>query len=106
LKILQTRTPLNYNDKANKHRTPLLDWRIDLVGHYESIGNPFYGLSNQEFRIFFLSRLWIGSFHFFPFHGQIKESFHHHPLGAFALVVIFLRILKLIKNSKFLDINN
>jgi len=42
----------------------------------------------------------------FLFHGQIKESFHHHPLGAFALVVIFLRILKLIKNSKFLDINN
>jgi Protein of unknown function (DUF2752) len=40
------------------------------------------------------------------FHGQISASFHHHPLGFFALVVILMRILKLIKNSKILDINN
>ena len=40
------------------------------------------------------------------FHGQIQKSFHHHPLGIFALGVILMRILKLIKNSKFLDINN
>jgi Protein of unknown function (DUF2752) len=37
----------------------------------------------------------------FLFHGQFKESFHHHPLGIFALVVISWRVLKLIKNSIF-----
>ena len=35
------------------------------------------------------------------FHGQIKESFHHHPLGIFALVVILIRIFRLIRNSFF-----
>ncbi|MDZ7896553.1 MAG: DUF2752 domain-containing protein [Arcicella sp.] len=37
----------------------------------------------------------------FLFHGQIKESFNHHPLGVFALLVIFWRIFQLVKNSKF-----
>jgi Protein of unknown function (DUF2752) len=37
----------------------------------------------------------------FLFHGQIKASFHHHPLGIFALVVILGRVFKLIKNSIF-----
>jgi len=94
LKILQTRTPLNYNDKANKHRTPLLDWRIDLVGHYESIGNPFYGLSNQEFRIFFLSRLWIGSFHFFPFSWANKRVFSSSPAWSFCFGGDFFKDFK------------
>jgi len=35
------------------------------------------------------------------FHGQIQESFHHHPLGIFALGVILMRILKLIKIANF-----
>jgi hypothetical protein len=30
------------------------------------------------------------------FHGQIKESFHQHPLGIFALMVILMRIFQLI----------
>jgi hypothetical protein len=37
----------------------------------------------------------------FLFHGQIKESFHQHPLGIFALAVILWRVFKLIKNSIF-----
>ena len=37
----------------------------------------------------------------FIFHGKIKESFHHHPLGIFALVVILIRIFRLIRNSFF-----
>jgi hypothetical protein len=40
------------------------------------------------------------------FHGQIQESFHHHPLGIFAVVVILWRIFQLIKNNKFLHTNN
>ena len=32
------------------------------------------------------------------FHGQIQESFHHHPLGIFALGVILTRIFRLIRN--------
>ena len=35
------------------------------------------------------------------FHGQIKESFHHHPLGIFALIVILKRVLQLMDNSIF-----
>jgi Protein of unknown function (DUF2752) len=34
----------------------------------------------------------------FLLHGQLKESFHHHPLGVFALGVILLRIFRLIRN--------
>jgi len=34
----------------------------------------------------------------FFFHGQIKDSFHHHPLGIFALGVILSRIFELIRN--------
>jgi hypothetical protein len=32
------------------------------------------------------------------FLGQIQESFHHHPLGIFALIVIAWRIFQLTKN--------
>ncbi len=32
------------------------------------------------------------------FHGQVAKSFHHHPLGIFALVVILRRIFQLIRN--------
>ena len=37
----------------------------------------------------------------FIFKGQIKESFHHHPLGIFALIVILIRIFRLVRNSFF-----
>ena len=39
----------------------------------------------------------------FLFHGQLQESFHHHPLGVFALVVVSMRILKLIRNTFFAE---
>ena len=34
------------------------------------------------------------------FHGEIKESFYHHPLGGFALLVILWRIFQLIQSLK------
>jgi hypothetical protein len=42
----------------------------------------------------------------FLLHGQIKESFQHHPLGVFALMVILMRIFQLIKKSLFQNIKN
>jgi hypothetical protein len=35
----------------------------------------------------------------FLFHGQLKESFHHHPLGVFALAVILMRVFQLIRHN-------
>jgi len=35
------------------------------------------------------------------FHGEIKASFQHHPLGFFALAVILKRIFQLIRNTDF-----
>jgi Protein of unknown function (DUF2752) len=37
----------------------------------------------------------------FLFHGKIQESFHHHPMGIFALIVILVRIFQLIKKVHF-----
>ena len=42
----------------------------------------------------------------FLFHGKIKDSFHHHPLGIFALVVILGRVFQLIKNNTSFHTNN
>jgi len=42
----------------------------------------------------------------FLFHGQIQESFHHHPLGIFALGVILWRIFQLTKNIHLTKLNN
>jgi Protein of unknown function (DUF2752) len=42
----------------------------------------------------------------FLFHGQIQESFQHHPLGIFALAVIVWRIIQLIKISAFSNTDN
>jgi hypothetical protein len=58
---------LTHNVEANKHRTHFLDWRTDLVSVYESFGNTFYAVSDKEFGIFILPRLWIRAFYFFPF---------------------------------------
>ncbi len=33
------------------------------------------------------------------FHGKIIQSFHTHPLGFFALVIIIYRIFTIIKNN-------
>ncbi|MCU0469569.1 MAG: DUF2752 domain-containing protein [Arcicella sp.] len=35
------------------------------------------------------------------FHGEIQESLHHHPLGIFALIVIFYRIFQLTRTTGF-----
>ena len=37
----------------------------------------------------------------FIFHGKFEESFHHHPLGIFALSVILWRIFQLIRSINF-----
>jgi Protein of unknown function (DUF2752) len=37
----------------------------------------------------------------FLFHGKLQESLHHHPLGVFALGVIFYRIFQLLRTTGF-----
>ena len=70
---------IEINVEANKHRTHFLDWRTDLVGFDESLGNTFFAVSDKEFRIFILSRLWIGAFHFLPFSRTNSRVFQSSP---------------------------
>lgn len=38
----------------------------------------------------------IGHAIYYALHGQFRASVHHHPLGIFAIMVIFIRIKQLL----------
>jgi Protein of unknown function (DUF2752) len=79
----------------------LLFWIVGLT--YLALMNPsethFTLCPIKNLGVSFCPGCGLGHSISFLFHGQISASFHHHPLGVFALGVILLRIFRLIRRN-------
>jgi hypothetical protein len=72
---------LTQDVETNKYRTSFLGYWANLLSFDESFGIAFFVMSNKEFRIFVLPRLWTGAFDFIPFSRSNISIFSSSSIG-------------------------